>query len=48
MRMPNETLPARGFSAEYFPQFRGIGQHHEPIALPFRRHAKIQMRPHAP
>jgi hypothetical protein len=25
MRTPNETLPARGFSAEYFPQFHGIG-----------------------
>jgi hypothetical protein len=23
--MPNEKLPARGFSAEYFPQFHGIG-----------------------
>jgi hypothetical protein len=27
--MPSETLPARGFSAEYFPQFHGIRQHDE-------------------
>jgi hypothetical protein len=27
--MPNETLPARGFSAEYFPQLHGIGSRHE-------------------
>jgi hypothetical protein len=24
MRTPNETLPACGFSAEYFPQFHGV------------------------
>jgi hypothetical protein len=27
-RTPNERLPARGFSAEYFPQFDGIRRHH--------------------
>jgi hypothetical protein len=29
--MPHERLPARGFSAEYFPQFHGIRQTHEPV-----------------
>jgi hypothetical protein len=28
-RMPNKTLPARGFSAEYFPQFFGVRYPHE-------------------
>jgi hypothetical protein len=28
--MPNEALPRRGFSAEYFPQFDGVGQRDEP------------------
>jgi hypothetical protein len=27
--MPNERLPVRGFSAEYFPQFHDFGQPHE-------------------
>jgi hypothetical protein len=31
-RTPNETLLSCGFSAEYFPQFHGNGQHREPVA----------------
>jgi hypothetical protein len=29
-RVPNERLPGRGFSAEYFPQFYGNAQDREP------------------
>jgi hypothetical protein len=29
--MPDETLPARGFSAEYFPQFDGTRQHRDSV-----------------
>jgi hypothetical protein len=32
MRMPGIRLPACGFSAEYFPQFHGIGQLRESAA----------------
>jgi hypothetical protein len=30
--VPNERLPARGFSAEFFPHFHGIRQYREPAA----------------
>jgi hypothetical protein len=30
MRMPKQPLPARGFSAEYFPRFHGARQRDEP------------------
>jgi hypothetical protein len=45
-RVPKERLPARGVSAEFFPQFRGIGQRAKlSLAIPPPR--KKQMLPHA-